>query len=118
MLQLTARYADGWNVAWFGADPSPFRRRVEELWAVMDASGRRRDTMEISTGLFVVPGRPDDRVTEVALCGDVDEIAQGLRAYNQAGAQHVVLSLASGPFRLQQPSFIELVARSFVGANA
>ena len=104
MLQLTARYADGWNAAWFGADPSPFRRRVEELWAAMDAYGRPRDAIEISAGLFVVPGRPDNRVSAVTLCGEVDEIAAGLRAYEKAGAQHVVLSLATVPFNFSIPT--------------
>ena len=118
MLRLTARYADGWNAAWFGADPIPFRRRVEELWAAMDAIGRPRDAIEISAGLFVVPGRPDNRVSAVAICGDVDEIAEGLRAYEKAGAQHVVLSLATVPFRLHQPSFIESVARAFGRSDA
>jgi len=113
MLQLTARYADGWNAAWFGADPYPFRQRVEELWKAMDANGRPRDAIEISAGLFVVPGRRDNRVSAVAICGEVDEIAAGIRAYERAGAHHVVLSLATVPFRLQEPSFIELVARSF-----
>ena len=113
MLQLTARHADGWNAAWFGADPTPFRQRVDELWAAMDAQGRPRDAIEISAGLFVVPGRSDDRMSGKALCGDVDEIAAGLRTYAEAGAQHVVLSLATMPFQLGQANFIELVARAF-----
>ena len=118
MLQLTAHYADGWNAAWFGADPGPFRRRVEELWAVMDAYGRPRDAIEISAGLFVVPGPQGNGVSAKALCGDVDEIARGLRAYQKAGAQHVVLSLGTVPFRLQEPSFIEAVARAFGRSDA
>ena len=113
MLQLTARHADGWNAAWFGADPTAFRQRVEELWAAMDAQGRPRDAIEISAGLFVVPGPSDDRTSGRALGGDVDEIAAGLRAYEEAGAQHIVLSLATVPFQLRQANFIELVARAF-----
>jgi Luciferase-like monooxygenase. len=118
MLQLTARYADGWNAAWFGADPTPFRQRVEELWTAMDAQGRPRDAIEISAGLFVVPGASDDRVSAVALCGEVDEIARGFRAYEKAGAQHLVLSLATMPFRLQRPSFIEWASRAFDRSDA
>jgi alkanesulfonate monooxygenase SsuD/methylene tetrahydromethanopterin reductase-like flavin-dependent oxidoreductase (luciferase family) len=118
MLQLTAQYADGWNAAWFGADPSPFRQRLQELWAAMDAHGRPRDAIEISAGLFVVPGRQGNSVSAKALCGDVGEIARGLRAYEKAGAQHVVLSLGTVPFRLQEPSFIESVARAFRRSDA
>lgn len=99
------------GLVWRGSEP--LRRRVGELWAAMDANGRPRDAIEISAGLFVVPGRQDNRVSALALCGEVDEIAEGLRAYEKAGTQHVVLSLATVPFRLQQASFIEWVARAF-----
>jgi len=99
MLQLTARHADGWNAAWFGADPEPFRRRVNDLWAAMDRAGRPRDSIEVSAGLFLVPGDEDD--------------AKRLRAFEQAGAGHLILTLSTVPFRLDDPRFIELAAKAF-----
>jgi alkanesulfonate monooxygenase SsuD/methylene tetrahydromethanopterin reductase-like flavin-dependent oxidoreductase (luciferase family) len=112
MLQLTARFADGWNSAWFGADPSPFRDRLSALWAALDECGRPRDSIEVSAGILVLPGPQDQRTSSLVLCGDSDQIAAGLRAYEEAGAQHVVLSLGTAPFRLQDPSFIESVAKA------
>lgn len=112
MLQLTARYADGWNSAWFGADPTPFRDRLGALWAAMDECGRPRDSIEVSAGIFVLPGPQDERISALVLCGDSEEIAAGLRTYEEAGAQHVVLSLGTAPFRLQDPTFIESVAKA------
>ena len=113
MMRLTARYADGWNAAWFGADPSRFRRGVERLWAELDGIGRPRSSVTVSAGLFVVPSGPDGRTSEKALSGDTGKIAAGLRAFEDAGARHVVLSLATAPFRLDDPAYIEKVARAF-----
>jgi alkanesulfonate monooxygenase SsuD/methylene tetrahydromethanopterin reductase-like flavin-dependent oxidoreductase (luciferase family) len=112
MMRLTARYADGWNAAWFGADPSRFRRGVERLWAELDSIGRPRSSMIVSAGLFVVPSGLDNRRSEKALCGDIDEIAAGFRAFEDAGAQRLVLSLATAPFRLDEPGYIEKVAKA------
>src|SRR5258705_9501376 len=47
MLRLTAQHADGWNAAWFGADPKPFQQHVGDLWAAMDAAGRPRSAIEV-----------------------------------------------------------------------
>lgn len=112
-MRLTARYADGWNAAWFGADPSRFRRGVERLWAELDSVGRPRSSITVSAGLFVIPKGLGHRTSEKALHGEIHEIAAGLRAFEDAGAQHLVLSLASAPFRLDDPGYIETVAKAF-----
>lgn len=124
MLQLTARYADGLErgLVWSGSEPVPAARR-----RALGSNGRLRPATRCDrdlgqpfrySGTSRIPGRPDTRVSAVALCGDVDEIAGGLRAYEKAGAQHVMLSLARVPFQLQPPNFIEWMARAFGRSDA
>jgi alkanesulfonate monooxygenase SsuD/methylene tetrahydromethanopterin reductase-like flavin-dependent oxidoreductase (luciferase family) len=105
MLELTARFANGWNSAWYGPDTSDFRGTLEELRAAMAAVGRPEGEIEISVGLFVLPdpaAEPDDGR---AVVGGPERVAECLRAYGDAGADLAIVSLARNPFVELDPSY-------------
>jgi alkanesulfonate monooxygenase SsuD/methylene tetrahydromethanopterin reductase-like flavin-dependent oxidoreductase (luciferase family) len=128
MLELTARHADAWNIAWFGAPDDRWRGARADLEAACAAVGRDPASLERTVGVNVIypdlvaasgaagthetsdddDGReapaaasPNDRV-EPALRGD-DEIAAGLAAYAEEGTGHLIAAL--------EPTTPEAVAR-------
>jgi alkanesulfonate monooxygenase SsuD/methylene tetrahydromethanopterin reductase-like flavin-dependent oxidoreductase (luciferase family) len=121
VLRLTARLADGWNLVWPGADTEPFRRLCAGLRAEVEAAGRSADAVTPSVGLLVLPADPSvpgdaERLRRLA-GGDprVNVVTPSaleamLAAYRDAGARHVVLSLAPAPFAHADPAFMERAA--------
>ncbi len=92
MHRLVAEHADAWNAAWFG-DVSESTERVGELRAAVAAAGRDPATLTMTLGINVVlPAllTPGDQPPERAHRGTPEEIAPGLRAYADAGIDHVV----------------------------
>jgi probable F420-dependent oxidoreductase len=97
MLRLTARYADSWNTAWFGAPDERLRERMDALDAALEAEGRDPATLERTVGIEVrdpETARPaeqdgDDR----AFDGSVDELAEALGAYDELGIGHLIVVL-------------------------
>jgi alkanesulfonate monooxygenase SsuD/methylene tetrahydromethanopterin reductase-like flavin-dependent oxidoreductase (luciferase family) len=94
MLELTARYADHWNV-WF----SPFKNRLEELIPILanvdaacEAVGRDPKTLERSAAVKIatLPHAPST-MSVAPLDGPPEAIADGLRAFAAAGLNHVQL---------------------------
>ncbi|HEY6014937.1 MAG TPA: LLM class flavin-dependent oxidoreductase, partial [Candidatus Limnocylindrales bacterium] len=90
MLELTARHADAWNLAWFGRPDERLARVRGEL---LDACARvRRDpaTLSMTVGVTVrypTEGPPPaEPPTAPALAGTAAEIADGLAAHAAAGA--------------------------------
>lgn len=77
MLNLTAEYADGWNLAWFGSDAGRFLRKLEEFRAGLRRAGRE-GAVETSVGLNVAP---------LASAAEESEALKRLRAGNQQLAQ-------------------------------
>jgi alkanesulfonate monooxygenase SsuD/methylene tetrahydromethanopterin reductase-like flavin-dependent oxidoreductase (luciferase family) len=99
MLRLTARLADGWNLAWGGLDPSWLDEPLTGLRRELEAAGRDRASFTISAGVSWVPGRPE-------------ELAAGLRAYEAAGIDLAILSLAAGPSRHTEDEYLEVAAEA------
>jgi alkanesulfonate monooxygenase SsuD/methylene tetrahydromethanopterin reductase-like flavin-dependent oxidoreductase (luciferase family) len=102
MLELTARHADAWNLAWFGMPDERLARVRGELTAACARVGRDPATLAITVGVTVryptatVPGAdaPDAASTpRPGLTGTPDEIAAGLRAHASAGADHLIAAL-------------------------
>jgi alkanesulfonate monooxygenase SsuD/methylene tetrahydromethanopterin reductase-like flavin-dependent oxidoreductase (luciferase family) len=96
MLELTARHADAWNLAWFGAPDERWRRVRADLVAACEAVGRDPDSLERTVGVTV---RYPDLIESAgesgdtpSLVGDV-EIAAGLAAYADEGTGHVIVAL-------------------------
>jgi probable F420-dependent oxidoreductase len=95
MLQLTAQYADSWNAAWFGHPSGLVAERRADLGAACRAAGRDPATLEVTVGVSVAypdlgdtPDGIDNR--ERFLTGPAEEVAAGLRAYEETGVSHVI----------------------------
>lgn len=102
MLELAAR-ADGWTHAyWGGDDMTRFQESLRGLHRELDRVHRDRDEVEVSASIAcVLGGWPEVeggfREPEVVV-GSPERIADVIRAYAHAGAQHVILSLSPDPY--------------------
>lgn len=96
MLRLTARHADAWNTAWFGAPDERLRERLEHLDAALAAEGRDPETLERTVGIEV---RDPERATAAdddgdrSFMGSVDELAEAIDAYEALGIGHLIVIL-------------------------
>jgi FMNH2-dependent dimethyl sulfone monooxygenase len=75
MLELTARWADAWNTAWFGRVDDLLQRRNAELDEACERAGRDPGTIRRTVGLRVhEPGRlgDDTRGTDASADGLAD----------------------------------------------
>jgi len=108
MLELTARYADAWNLAWFGAPDERWAGAREGLAAACAAAGRDPATLERTVGVTarypdLLEAAPAESVGDgPALIGD-EAIAAGLAAYADEDTGHVIAAL--------EPTTPEAVAR-------
>jgi alkanesulfonate monooxygenase SsuD/methylene tetrahydromethanopterin reductase-like flavin-dependent oxidoreductase (luciferase family) len=94
MLRLTAQYADSWNTAWLG-DVSALAPARAALDAACAEVGRDPATLEVTVGISVAfpdlgPVPPAANDPQKFLSGSVDEIAERLRGYAEAGVGHVI----------------------------
>jgi len=94
MLKLTAQYADQWNTAWIG-HVEALTERTDALKAACDEVGRDYSAIAITVGVNIgfpdlteLPETATDRTKFIA--GSVEEIAEGLRAYADAGVAEIV----------------------------
>ena len=116
MLELTARHADAWNLAWFGAPDERWRGAREQLAAACVAVGRDPATLERTVGvtvrypdLIAAGAAPEGEPTEPALVGD-EALVEGLAAYADEGTGHVIVAL--------EPTTTEAVARLAASVGA
>jgi alkanesulfonate monooxygenase SsuD/methylene tetrahydromethanopterin reductase-like flavin-dependent oxidoreductase (luciferase family) len=115
MLALAAR-ADGWNHAYWGAeDTSRFSAALAGLHHALDEAGRDRGAVEPGASIACVLGGWREvaggfREPEVAV-GPPEKIAEVVRAYADAGARHVVLSLSPDPYAEIDASALEAAAK-------
>lgn len=93
MLRLTARYADAWNIAWYGVPDDHLRHTMAALRRAVDAEGRDPATLTITVGVHVhdpdsgeAPD-PEDTV----LSGSVDDLAHTLDGYAALGVDHLIV---------------------------
>lgn len=94
MLRLTARHADAWNTAWFGAPDDRLRERLADLERALEAEGRDPSTLRRTIGLEVLD--PDTRAPDgepVPFGGTVDELARVLDAHEALGFQDAIVVL-------------------------
>jgi alkanesulfonate monooxygenase SsuD/methylene tetrahydromethanopterin reductase-like flavin-dependent oxidoreductase (luciferase family) len=106
MLRLTAEWADSWNTAWFG-QPTLMHPRRAALNAACGEVGRAPDSLEVTAGVQVafpdlgemtMPVDDKDKV----LTGTAQEIADGLRAYDELGVGHVIINVAPNTLAAQE----------------
>jgi alkanesulfonate monooxygenase SsuD/methylene tetrahydromethanopterin reductase-like flavin-dependent oxidoreductase (luciferase family) len=99
MLDLTARHADAWNAAWHGLPDESLAAKRAALREACERVGRDPATIEDTVGVNVTfPDllRPGSDPASRALSGPAEVIADGLRAHEAAGADHVIASLEPG----------------------
>jgi alkanesulfonate monooxygenase SsuD/methylene tetrahydromethanopterin reductase-like flavin-dependent oxidoreductase (luciferase family) len=84
MLELTARHAAGWNVAWEGPDPAGFQGLLRELREAERRAGRDKPVVA-SVGILADPH-------------DSTDLKATMRAYEQAGADHLIFNFSRQPF--------------------
>jgi probable F420-dependent oxidoreductase len=90
MLDITARVADAWNTAWFGAPDDLLRARLADLDAALARAGRDASAVERTVGIIVRdPDQPVSEPDERSIVGSVDDVARALEAYRGLGIGHV-----------------------------
>ena len=99
MLSLTARHADAWQTAWFGAPDDRFRQRREDFLAACAAEGRDPATIEQTAGIEVAEAGDG---THLEL--DAGAIADGLAAWAAEGLDHVQIGMP-----MTTPATVEVV---------
>lgn len=98
MLDLTAEWADQWNLAWYGRY-SAFAPDKAKMEAALEARGRDVQSLKFTTGINVnFPDLEDigeqAQNTDKVLSGTVAEIAEALVEYATNGIDHVILSVS------------------------
>jgi alkanesulfonate monooxygenase SsuD/methylene tetrahydromethanopterin reductase-like flavin-dependent oxidoreductase (luciferase family) len=92
MMQLTARWADAWNGAWYGLPGGRFRKERDALYEACTAAGRDTSSVEITAGILVV--EPDGAVSDDAvqrrLPADPVAIAEALSAWEAEGIAQAI----------------------------
>ncbi len=92
MLQLTAKYADQWNLAWFGLPSDRYRETSAALDEACREIGRDPATLERTAGVRVAAPTDDNAAeSEGALIrGDADEIARAFASWEAEGVSELV----------------------------
>jgi probable F420-dependent oxidoreductase len=98
MLRLTARHADAWNTAWFGAPDARLHERLAAFDAALAAEGR--DPAAVTRTVGIVVDDPshealdhDEEDEDSSFRGSVDELAGALDAYAALDVGHLILVL-------------------------
>ena len=97
MLRLTARWADAWNTAWFGAVDETVRQRLADLDAACDEVGRDRGDIRRTIGIRLFdPGmRGDDARSTDADAAGLADLFDELEAVGFSDA--IVWSVSKAP---------------------
>ena len=96
MLELTARHADAWNMAWFGLPDERLATIRRDLHEACERVGRDPTTLTDTVGMIVqYPDAlwPGFELSPRAISGSPSEIADGLVAHAAAGADHLIVVL-------------------------
>jgi len=97
-MKRAATMGDGWHPS--GLTPEQFNVGREEVRKMASAAGRDPDSLVMSMRVEVeVHGKPSSQRAQgrSRLPGnDIEEMIAGIRAYESAGVQHIVLALNSG----------------------
>ena len=95
MLDLTARWADLWNTAWFGTPDEKVEERIRGLRAAVTASGRSVDAVSLTVGITVADPEQSAVIEPESngISGTVAEIAQAFKDYEALGVEHLIIGL-------------------------
>jgi alkanesulfonate monooxygenase SsuD/methylene tetrahydromethanopterin reductase-like flavin-dependent oxidoreductase (luciferase family) len=98
MLELTARHADAWNLAWFGEPSERFETIRADLAAACATVERDPSTLDITAGVTVRftdrldPTLPPDKAPAID-GSQPGAIAAGLEAWQAIGTDHAIVAL-------------------------
>ena len=96
MLELTARHADAWNMAWFGRPDERLAGLRSDLRSACERVGRDPAALTDTVGVIVSypdAAWPTFEPTSPSMSGTSAEIADGLAAHAEAGADHLIVVL-------------------------
>jgi len=94
MLRLTARYADAFNTAWYGAPDQRLKEQLAALDEALAAEGRDPTSMIRTVGMIARdPSRQPEGDDDREFVGYVDELAAALDAHEALGVDHLILIL-------------------------
>jgi len=95
MLDLTARWADAWNTAWYGGPDRELADAVAALDVALAAAGRDPASMVRTVGMVVRdPEQPPVAEPEPdAFTGPVEALATMLRSCRALGIDHLIVGL-------------------------
>jgi alkanesulfonate monooxygenase SsuD/methylene tetrahydromethanopterin reductase-like flavin-dependent oxidoreductase (luciferase family) len=93
MLRLTARHADAWNTAWYGAPSDALQAKLVEMDVALEAEGRDPAGLRRTVGMSVVdPERPvTNEVDPDALAGTVEDLSRAFDAYEALGIDDLIV---------------------------
>ena len=92
MLHLTARYADQWNIGWFG-DTQDLAEPLQQLRDACSAERRDPATLDVTVSVSVAfpdLGKPNS-FSKNPLSGTTKSISQVFQRYAEAGVAHLIL---------------------------
>lgn len=94
MLELTAKWADSWNTAWFPEPNEKVDQRLADMRAALEAAGRT-DEVELTVGITVRdPAQPPVGEPEGnAIEGTAAELAEAIKAYEALGVTHLIAGI-------------------------
>lgn len=88
MLDLTAKWADQWNTAWFGLPDEKLTNRLESIRTA--AAG---NTLDLTVGITVTdatqPAVADPESPTIS--GSVEELAEAFKSYESLGVSHLIV---------------------------
>ncbi len=92
MLQLVARYADGWNIAWM--KPEEYRQKLQIFEQACQQDGR--DPSEVRRSWFgrcicVTSAREAETLSGPGLLGTPDQLVEQIQAYVDLGIDYFML---------------------------
>jgi alkanesulfonate monooxygenase SsuD/methylene tetrahydromethanopterin reductase-like flavin-dependent oxidoreductase (luciferase family) len=101
MLELTARFADTWNLAWFGQPTERYLDVNKALTEACEKVGRDPATLRRTVGLLVGEPKADADENDRTLRGDAAFLAETFAKWEAEGVSEIVCSI--------EPSTNELV---------
>jgi len=94
MLRLTARHADAFNTAWYGAPDERLEQQLAALDEALEAEGRDPASMTRTVGMIARdPSREPKSDDDRELVGSVDDLAAALDAHEAIGVDHLIVIL-------------------------
>jgi probable F420-dependent oxidoreductase len=91
MMKLTARWADAYNTAWYGAPTEKVEDRLQTLDNALQAANRPADAITRTVGVLVRdPDQPSTDPNPQAI--QVQDLPDALAAYRKLGIDHLIVS--------------------------